>query len=121
MANGVLDDVHRPDVLAYFNKEGDTAGAGESRRNSRRVSTVYQQIDDYNDEGSEDDFGMMPDGDVSVCSSREESEDESEDKEIPDGIILDLYEEMQELQLNPFGLDRFSGEEKVQIELLHLL
>ena len=58
MANGVLDDVHRPNV-AYFNKEGDTAGAGESRRNSRRVSTVE--------------------------------------------------------------LDRFSGEEKVHIELLHLL
>ena len=64
---------------------------------------------------------MMSDGDVSVCSSSEESEDKSEDKEIPDGIILDLYEEMQELQLNPLGLDRFSGEEKVHIELLHLL
>ena len=64
----------------------------------------------------------MSDGGVSVGSSSEESEDhESEDKEIPDGIIMDLYEEMQELQLNPLGLDRFSGEEKVHIELLHLL
>ena len=95
MVNGVLDDVHRPDV-AYFNKEGDTAGAGESRRNSRCASTVNQPIDDYNDEGFDEDFGMMSDGDVSVCSSGEESEDESEDKEIPDGIILDLYKEMQE-------------------------
>jgi hypothetical protein len=34
---------------------------------------------------------MMSDGDVSVCSSSEESEDESEDNKIPDGIILDLY------------------------------
>jgi hypothetical protein len=111
MVNGVLDDVHRPDV-AYFNKEGDTAGAGESRRNSRCASTVNQPIDDYNDEGFDEDFGMMSDGDVSVCSSGEESEDESEDKEIPDGIILDLYKEMQELSLNPFGLDRFSGEKR---------
>ncbi len=63
----------------------------------------------------------MSDGDVSACSSSEESEDESEDKEIPDGIILDLYEEMQELQLNPLDLDSFSGEETVHIELLHLL
>jgi hypothetical protein len=40
---------------------------------------------------------MMSDGDVSACSSSEDSEDESKDKEVPDGIILDLYEEMQEL------------------------
>jgi hypothetical protein len=120
LVSGVLDDVHRPDV-AYFNEEGDTAGAGESRRNSRRASTVDQPIDDYNDEGFDEDFDMMSDGDASVCSSSEESEDESEDEEIPDGIILDLYEEVQELRLNPLGLDRFSGEEKVHIELLHLL
>ena len=121
MVNGVIDDMHGPDV-AYFDKEGDTAGAGESRRSSRRASTIDQPIDDYNDEGFDEDFGMMSDGgDVSVCSSSEESEDEGEDKEIPDGIILDLCEEMQELQLNPLSLDRFSGEEKVLIELLHLL
>ncbi len=112
--------MHRPDV-AYFNKEGDTAGAGESRRNSRRASTVDQPIDDYNNEGFDEDFDMMSDGDVSLCSSSEESEDESKEEEIPDGIILDLYEEVQELRLNPLGLDRFSGEEKVHIELLHLL
>ena len=64
----------------------------------------------------------MSDGDVSVSSNSEESEDESEDKEIPGGIILDLYKEMQELKLNPLGLDRFSGKEKVHIlELLQLL
>ena len=90
MVNGVLGHVHRPDI-AYFNEEGDTVGAGESRRNSRRASTVDQPIDDYNNEGFDEDFGMMSDGDVSVCSSSEESEDESEDNKIPDGIILDLY------------------------------
>ena len=82
--------------VAYFDKEGDTAGAGESRKCSRRASTVDQPIDDYNDEGYDEDFGMMSDGDVSVCSSSEESEDKGKDNEIPDGIILDLYEEMQE-------------------------
>jgi hypothetical protein len=95
MVNGVLDHVHRPDI-AYFNEEGDTAGAGESRRNSRRESTVDQPIEDHNDEGFDEDFGFMSDSDVSACSSSEESEDESEDKEIPDRIILDLYKEMQE-------------------------
>ena len=101
VVNGVLEDMYRPDV-AYFNEEGDTAGAGESRKISRRALTVDQPIDGYNnegfDEGFDEDFGiMMSDGDVSACSSKEESEDESEDKEIPDGIILDLYEEMQEV------------------------
>ena len=120
MANGVVDDMHRPADVAYFDKEGDTSGAGHSRKSSRRASTVDQPIDDYNDEGYDEDFGMMSDGDVSVHSSSEESEDESKDKEIPDGIILDLYQEMQELR--SIGLDRFSVEEEVHIvELLHLL
>ena len=122
MVNGVVDDMRRPADVAYFDNEGDTAGAGHSRKMSRHASTVDQPIDDdYNDEGYDEDFGMMSDGDVSVRSSSEESEDEGEDEEIPDGIILDLYEEMQELRSNPLGLDRFSVEEKVHIELLHLL
>ncbi len=31
----------------------------------------------------------------------------------PDRHLLDLYQEMQDLQSNPLGLDRFSVEEKV--------
>jgi hypothetical protein len=73
MVNGVLDYMHRPDD-AYFNKEGDTAGAGESRSNSRCASTVDQPIDAINDEVFDEDFGMMSEGDVSACSSSEESE-----------------------------------------------
>jgi hypothetical protein len=47
MVNGVVDDMmHRPADVAYFKKEGDTAGAGESRKSSRRASTVDQPIDD---------------------------------------------------------------------------
>ena len=118
LANGVVDDMHIPADAAYFDKEGDTAGAGHSGKSSRRASTVDPPIDDYNDEGYDEDFGMMSDGDVSVRSSSEESEDEGEDEEIPDGIILDLYEEMQELRSNPLGLDRFSVEEKVHIRVI---
>ena len=93
---------------------------------SRRGSSVDQPIDDNNDAGFDDDFGTMSDGDVSVGSSNGESvdeveEEEEDEEEIPDGIILDLYEELQELRSNPLGLDRFSCEEKVHIELLHLL
>jgi hypothetical protein len=39
----------------------------------------------------------------------------------PDRHLLDLYQEMQDLQSNPLGLDRFSVEEKVHIELLNVL
>ncbi|KAI2500732.1 hypothetical protein MHU86_13760 [Fragilaria crotonensis] len=37
----------------------------------------------------------------------------------PDRCVLKLYEELLELRSNPLGLDRFSREEKVHIELLH--
>jgi hypothetical protein len=41
----------------------------------------------------------------------------SEDEDVPDGIILDLYQqEMQDLRSNQHGLDRFSCAEKVHIE-----
>ena len=42
MVNGVLDDVHRPDV-SYFNKEGDTAGAEESHISTRKVMPLAQE------------------------------------------------------------------------------
>ena len=101
LPNGVVDDMYIPADAAYFDKEGDTAGAGHSRKSSRRASTVDPPIVDFNDEGYDEDFGMMSDGndfgmmsdgDVSaVRSSRDESEDEGEDEgedeEMPDGII----------------------------------
>ena len=41
LANGVVDDMHRPADVAYFDKEGDTAaGAGHSRE----VLGVLQQL-----------------------------------------------------------------------------
>ncbi len=39
----------------------------------------------------------------------------------PDRHLLDLNQEMQDLQSNPLGLDKFSVEEKVHIELLIIL
>jgi hypothetical protein len=51
-----------------------------------------------------------------------EEEDHHVDEEgAPDRCVLKLYEELRELRSNPLGLDRFSREEKVHIELLHLL
>ena len=39
----------------------------------------------------------------------------------PNKCVFKLYEELRELRSNPLGLDRFSREEKVHIELLQLL
>ena len=47
----------------------------------------------------------MSDGDISVCSSSVESEDESKDKGIP---------------LNPLGLDRLFGKESATESLFRL-
>jgi Plavaka transposase len=48
--------------------------------------------------------------------------DTSLDKEgDPNKCVMKLYEELLESRANPFGLDRFTREEKVHIELLHVL
>ncbi len=39
----------------------------------------------------------------------------------PDCSVLDLYEKLFSLRSNPFGLERFSCKEKVQIRLMQLL
>ena len=42
----------------------------------------------------DDDAFAMSDGDDSFPCNEESADNNSEDKEIPDGIILDLYREM---------------------------
>ena len=44
-----------------------------------------------------------------------------EEEEQPDESVLHLYEELFLLRSNPLGLEQFSREEKVQIELMQLL
>ena len=56
-----------------------------------------------------------PDADDDSASGSKEEEDR------PDRSVLDLYETLFLLRSNPLGLQRFSREEKVQIELLELL
>ncbi len=56
-----------------------------------------------------------PDAVDNFASGSKEEEDQS------DRTILDLYEKLFLLRSNPLGLERFSREEKVQIELLELL
>ena len=48
-------------------------------------------------------------------------DNDSDNEDTSNGIILDLYEETQDLRSNPHGLNRCSCEEMVHIELLHQL
>ena len=53
----------------------------------------------------------MSDGD-DAFSCKEEFDYDGEDEDVPDDIILELYQEMQDLQSNRHGLDRFSCAEQ---------
>jgi len=46
---------------------------------------------------------------------------DEEDFQQPDESVLKLYEELVLLRANPFGLERFSRDEKIHVELLQLL
>jgi hypothetical protein len=100
---GVSDDMHVPGV-AYFNKAGAPVGTRESTRIYGRASTLGDVVGDdipvdQPIPDDDDDAFAMSDGDDSFPCN-EESDNDSEDEEVPDGIILDLYEEMQELRSN---------------------
>jgi hypothetical protein len=50
--------------------------------------------------------------DAFPCKEEFDYNGEDEDEDVPDGIILELYQEMQDLQSNRHGLDRFSCAEQ---------
>ncbi|KAI2491351.1 transposition [Fragilaria crotonensis] len=73
-------------------------------------------------ESEEDDF--VVDNDDASNYGRVDDQDvlESEEEKCQaDHSVFDLYEKLFKLRSNPLGLERFSREEKVQIELLQLL
>ena len=71
-------------------------------------------------DNDDDAFGMSDGEDSFPCNEEFDNNSEDED-DVPDGIMLDLYQEMHDLRSNRNGLDRFSCAEKVHIELMHLL
>ena len=78
-------------------------------------------VDNAEDEMADvdDDFGSFDD--ALPCEEAADTNHSNHPEGAPDRHLLDLYQEMQELQSNPLGLDRFSVEEKVHIELLNVL
>jgi hypothetical protein len=76
----------------------------------------------------EDDFMVDDDNDVVLPfddydpdAVDDSASGSKEEEDRPDRSVLDLYEKLFLLRSNPLGLERFSREEKVQIELLELL
>ena len=117
---GVTDDMHAPGV-AYFNPAGATIGARKWTRIYGRASALGDvvgddiPVDQPIPDNDDDAFAMSDEEDSFPCNK--EFDNNSEDEgDVPDGIILDLYQEMQDLQSNRHGLDRFSCAEKVHIE-----
>ena len=93
-----------------------------SSRSGARVEDVNDVVDEDDDEfvfdvdlDNDDAFGA----DINVDAEADVSEHTEE--EGPDGSVLDLYLKLFKLRSNPLGLERFSREEKVHIELLQLL
>ena len=69
-----------------------------------------------------DDEEFPPFDDQTAASNIDDDHLESDEEEDqPDESVLHLYEELFLLRSNPLGLERFSREEKVQIELMQLL
>jgi hypothetical protein len=65
--------------------------------------------------------GAIPSFDDGASDILDDSSEIHDDEVQPDESVLRLYEELSLLRSNPLGLDRFTREEKVQIELLQLL
>ncbi|KAI2511944.1 hypothetical protein MHU86_2460 [Fragilaria crotonensis] len=67
------------------------------------------------------DDGAIPSFDDGASDILHDCSEIRDDEVQPDESVLRLYEELSLLRSNPLGLDRFTREEKVQIELLQLL
>jgi hypothetical protein len=119
-----ITNVQRSDC-ANFNNEATTAVAPQLQtRNYSRIPTGEERhvvadnvVDVLMHDDGNDDFQVLDD----ALPCNEELDNDSNNEDAPDGIILELYKEMQDLRSNPLGLDRFSCEEKVHIELLQVL
>ena len=109
---------------------GSTAARGSTNNKAssfpmRGKGTVVEgsgSVDNAVNEIADDDDNFPSFDDALPCE--EEAADSNHNSHLegtPDRHLLDLYQEMQDLQSNLLGLDRFSVEEKVHIELLNIL
>jgi hypothetical protein len=87
--------------------------------NKLRVRNVNEVNDDFVVDG-DDNFVAFEDNHPDVPVDHDVLENE-EDKCQADHSVFDSYEKLLKLRSNPLGLERFSREERVQIELLQLL
>ena len=108
---GVADDVHAHSV-AHFNQAGASTGTRKSTRIHGRASTLGDVVgdnipDDDDDAFDDEDAFAMSDGNEAFPSCDEEFDYNGEDEDVPDGIILELYQEMQDLRSNRMVLTGF--------------
>jgi hypothetical protein len=110
---------------AYFNNETATAVAAQRQtsnvlcipRGEERHVVADNVVDVLMHDDNIDDFQVFD----NPLPCNQEMDNDINNEDAPDGIILELYKEMQELQSMPLGLNRFSCKEKVHIEVLQVL
>ncbi len=81
---------------------------------------VNEVDDDFVVDGDDDNFVAFEDNHPDVPIDQDALENE-EDECQADHSVFNSYEKLLKLRSNPLALERFSREEKVQIELLQLL
>ncbi len=93
-----------------------------SSSSSGRKQAPFHEKEKLNDVPSDNNDDEFPSFDDQTASDIDDDRLETDEEEVqPDESVLHFYKELFLLQSNPLGLERFSREEKVQIELLQLL
>ena len=110
---------------AYFNNEAATAVAAQRQtsyclhtpRGEERHVVTDNVVDVLMHDDNIDDFQVFD----NPLPCNQELDIDINYGVAPDGVIFELYKEMQELQSNPLDLNRFSCKEKVHIVLLQIM
>jgi len=115
---------HDPYLLSNPNGSlshtGDTMQFNITTLQEPRHET-YGHRDDDEEVVVDDDDDDNPNWDEGFPSDNSTTDASFDHDEEANKCVLSLYKELRALRSNPLGLDRFSREEKVHIELLHLL
>ena len=82
---------------------------------------VNEVNNDFVVDGDDDNFIAFADNDPDIPIDQDVLENEEDTECQADHSVFDSYKKLLKLRSNPLGLERFSREEKVQIELLQLL
>ena len=106
-----------PEFDVFFVSLWFAASQEECNCRDNNKLNVNEVNNDFVVDGDDHHFVAFEDNDPDVPIDQDALENE-EDKCEADHSVFNSYEKLLKLQSNPLGLERFSREKKVQIELL---